>query len=161
MKKMMPKWFQAEDLNEFYENGFRFYCKGDFSVDFDCIDSYDGLPYVDFAHYAFDNREEAELFAGQQKVPFNSGMHPQVFEIPPHTETWAEHKERSAREEAEKKAKKEAKERAKAEEAGLSLEEYRAEKKRLALVKKINKEIAELEKEIARKRAYLEKLNKD
>ena len=58
-------------------------------------------------------------------------------------------------------AKKEAKERAKAEEAGLSLEEYRAEKKRLALVKKINKEIAELEKEIARKRAYLEKLNKD
>lgn len=58
--------------------------------------------------------------------------------------------------EAKKKAKAE-REKAKAEENGMSVEEYRKAKAKEANKKRLMREIAELEKELARKKALLEK----
>lgn len=75
---------------------------------------------------------------------------------------WGKNLLNKKREEKEKealaKAKKEAKEIAKATEMGLTLEEYRKEKNRQRNIKRIKNEIEKLEKELARKKEYLKKL---
>ena len=63
-----------------------------------------------------------------------------------------------AEKKAETKAKKLANETKKAEEAGMTFEEYQKEKKRLAKVRAIKREIETLEKELTEKREYLKKL---
>lgn len=62
--------------------------------------------------------------------------------------------------EAAAKAKRAEREAAKAAEAGMTVAEYRAEKARRANIKRVENEIARLEKELAAKRAKLEKLMK-
>ena len=68
-----------------------------------------------------------------------------------------EEKAELAKEEA-RKAKRLETEKRKAEEAGLTVEEYRKEKARKAHIKRLEREIAELERELKNKKAYLEKL---
>lgn len=63
-----------------------------------------------------------------------------------------------AKKEAEKKAHKAELEMKKAEAMGLTVEEYRKEKSRQASIRRITKEIEELEEQLKEKRAYLERL---
>lgn len=72
-------------------------------------------------------------------------------------ETLANEKARVEKEE-EKKRRKAEREKEKAEAEGLSVEEYRKAKNHKAHVKRVENEIAKLEKELARKKDYLKKL---
>lgn len=65
-----------------------------------------------------------------------------------------------AKKEAEKKAHKAELEMKKAEAMGLTVEEYRKEKSRQASIRRITKEIEELEEQLKEKRAYLERLTR-
>ena len=69
------------------------------------------------------------------------------------------HKEFIEKEERAKQKRKEAEAR-KAAENGMTVEEYRKEKARKAKIKRLEKEIAELEKELKNKKNYLERLTK-
>lgn len=147
----------AEEMNDLYKAGYRYLVQGDFKV-LNRYDPWTGMPDVTENLYAFSDKAEAEAFAEKQIWVFNPEVHSSVEEIPEHTETRTEYLERKAKEKAERKAKREATEAKKAAEAGLTVEEYKAEKKRVALAKKVAKEIAELETELARKKALLKKL---
>ena len=61
---------------------------------------------------------------------------------------------------ANARAKRQATELKKAAELGLTIEEYKAEKAKKAKITRLKNEIAELEKTLARKKAYLKKLEK-
>lgn len=62
--------------------------------------------------------------------------------------------------EAERKAKRIEREKMKAEQAGMTVEEYRAEQNRQRKIRKTEKEITELIQELDKKKKYLEKLKK-
>lgn len=150
----------AEMLNELYEKGYRFITEGNYKVLKSCYDAWSGMPCVEKSAFAFDNREEAEAFAKTQKWVFDKSIHPMVKEIPAHTETWEEREAREEKTKAERKARKEANELKKATALGMTVAEYRAEKKRSAIEKELKKEIEELEKELERKRELLKKYEK-
>lgn len=63
--------------------------------------------------------------------------------------------------EEDKKAKAIAREKAKAEQAGMTVEEYKAEQNRKRKIRKLEREIAELEEELNNKKKYLEKIKKE
>jgi hypothetical protein len=67
-------------------------------------------------------------------------------------------KEAEEKKKAEAKARKEAREEAEAKAMGMAVEEYRNKKKNEAKARKVRREIEELKQEIARKEAYLAKL---
>lgn len=67
-------------------------------------------------------------------------------------------REAEAKKKAEAKARKEAREKAEAEALGITVEEYRTKKKNEAKARKVRREIEELKQEIARKEAYLARL---
>jgi hypothetical protein len=67
-------------------------------------------------------------------------------------------REAEEKKKAEAKARKEAREEAEAEAMGITVEEYRTKKKTEAKARKVRREIEELKKELARKEAYLAKL---
>lgn len=69
-----------------------------------------------------------------------------------------EYWEAEEKKKAERKARAKAREAERAREAGMTVEEYRAEKKRLKLIKDVTKEIEALKAELARKEALLKKL---
>lgn len=71
----------------------------------------------------------------------------------------AEQKARQEKEEATK-AKRIATEKAKAEAVGMTVEEYRAEQRRQRKIKKLEREIAEAEANLAKMKKYLEDLKK-
>lgn len=73
-------------------------------------------------------------------------------------EQWRKEKEEVEKKKAEEKARKEAREKAKAEALGMTVEAYRKMKKNEATARRIRKEIEELKQELARKEAYLAKL---
>ena len=149
----------AEMLNDLYEKGYRFITEGNYKV-LKTYDAWSGMPNVEQSLFAFDDKEEAEAFAKTQKWVFDKSIHPTVKEIPEHTETWEESKAREEKAKAERKARKEANELKKATALGMTVAEYRAEKKRIAIEKELKKEIAELEKELERKRELLKKYEK-
>ena len=157
MMKIEKSYLKAEELNNLFEMGYRFVVRGDFKT-LDNDDPWSGMPEVTNNYYAFDNKAEAEAFAVNQIWVFDPDIHAEVKTIPAHTETAAEKEERYKKEAAERKAKKEAAEAKKAAEAGMTVKEYRAEKRRVALAKKLTKEIAEMEKELLRKKALLKEL---
>jgi hypothetical protein len=67
-------------------------------------------------------------------------------------------KEAEEQKKAKAKATREAREKAEAEAMGLTVEEYRTKKNNEAKARKVRKEIEELKKELARKEAYLARL---
>lgn len=67
-------------------------------------------------------------------------------------------KEAEEQKKAKAKATKEAKEEAEAEAMGITVEEYRTKKKNEAKARRVRKEIEELKQELARKEAYLARL---
>lgn len=157
MTKIEKDFLRAEEKNELYKAGYRYIVKGDYKA-LDSIDPWSGMPNTTNNIYAFSDRAEAHAFAATQILVFTRDGHADVEVLPEHTQTWDEYREEEAKKKAERKAKKEANEAKKAAEAGMTVEEYKAERKRIALVKKMTKEIAELEAELARKKAFLEKL---
>lgn len=155
--KIEKDFLRAEEKNELYKAGYRYIVEGDYKV-LDSIDPWSGMPNTTNNIYAFTDKAEAEAYAVTQIRVFYRDGHAYVEELPEHTQTWDEYREEEARKKAEQKAKKEANEARKAAEAGMTVEEYKAERKRIALVKKVTKEIAELEAELTRKKAFLEEL---
>ena len=145
---------EAKLTNEMYARGFRFYCEGDYEV-LDSTDPWSGMPNTTHNLYFFDNKEEAEAFASTQTWVFNSDIHATVKEVPKHRETWEEYVARVEKEKADRKAKQTANEEKKAKEAGLTIEEYKAEKKHQSKVKRLEKEIESLKEELARKEKEL------
>lgn len=158
MKTKINKGFvTAEEKNDLYEAGYRYIVEGDYEI-LDTIDPWSGMPNISKNIYAFTDRAEAEDFAVTQVCPFNSNLHASVDELPEHTQTRAEALEEQAKMAAERKAKKEANEAKKATEAGMTVEAYKAECKRLARIKKVKNEIAALETELGQKKTLLKKL---
>ena len=160
MEKVLEKryWLAAEENNQAMEEGYKYFVRGDFET-LDSTDPWSGMPNVTQNIHLFDNKENAEKYAKEQTWPFNDEIHVEVIELE-RLETKAEREERKAKEKAEKEARKLARDTAKAEAEGMTVEEWRAEQKKLAKIKKVEAEIKELEAEIARKKSYLERLKK-
>ncbi|MBQ9213730.1 MAG: hypothetical protein IJ150_07310 [Bacteroidales bacterium] len=160
MEKVLENryWLTAEENNQAMEEGYKYFVRGDFET-LDSTDPWSGMPNVKKNIHLFDNKENAEKYAEKQTWPFNDEIHGEVIELE-RLETKAEREEREAKEKAEKEARKLARDTAKAEAEGMTVEEWRAEQKRLAKIKKVEAEIKELETEINRKKSYLEKIKK-
>ena len=155
--KINKSFLQAEDKNNLYEAGYRYIVQGDYKI-LDSIDPWSGMPNVTNNIYAFTDKAEAETFAITQIWVFNRDVHATVEELPEHTKTWAEICEEEAKKKAERKAKKEANEAKKAAEAGMTIEEYKAERKRLSNIRKIKNKIIETEAELNRLTKRLKEL---
>lgn len=158
MKTKIDKdYLTAEEKNELYKAGYRYIVNGDYEI-LGSTDPWSGMPNTTNNVYAFTDKAEAEAFAVTQVWVFNPDVHARVEELPEHTKTWAEVPEEEAKKKAERKAKKEANEARKAAAAGMTVEEYKAERKRVARIKTVTNEIAALEAELAQKKALLKKL---
>lgn len=149
------QYYAADSLNEAYARGFRYRCKGNFRRTRQ--NDRDGFPLYENDFFFFDNKEEAENFAHSHIEPFRNEP-VEVSEIPPHTKTFDERTAEIEAEKAEKRAKRDAKEAKKAEKMGLSLDEYKREKAKNAKIRRLEKEIEKLEKDLDEKRATLAKL---
>lgn len=149
-----------ELLNELYSIGYRFITEGDYKIT-EFIEPKSGMPCVDYHLYAFDNKEEAEAFAKKQIWVFNKDVHAKVKEIPPHTKTKEELHAEWEKERADKRAKRVARDTEKAKAEGLTLEEYKAKESLKRRIRKTKNEIADLEEELANKKKYLERLEKE
>jgi hypothetical protein len=149
--------YNADKLNALFKKGFRFYCEGNYRTT-GRIDGWSGMPCVESDVFAFTTKEEADIFALTQEWIFDKNVHPKVYSIPVHTLTWDEYWGKENAKKEEKKTKKLAKETAKAEAAGMTLEEYKKDKAKKAKIRRLEREIAELEAEINEKKAYLKKL---
>lgn len=157
MIKIEQSYIGPEKRNELYAQGYRYIVDGDYQT-LNTTDPWSGMPDTTNNVYAFTDKTEAEKFAVTQIWVFNKDIHAKVKELPKHTETWQEFSERYAKEKAEAKAKKEAKEAQKAANAGMTLEEYRKAKAHEKAKRKLEKEIAELEADLAKKKAELAKI---
>ncbi len=153
MKKIFTNTLSVKEARELINEGYKFFVKCDF-VTCGTIDPWSGMPNIDNNVAVFTNKAEAEACAAEQVWPFNPNVHGTVEELR-WGETWDEMEERLAREKAERKAKREAKEAEKAAAAGMTVAEYKAAKAKAAKRAKLKKEIAELEAELAAKRAEL------
>ena len=146
-----------EEKNELYAQGYRYLVDGDYAIS-SGTDPWSGMPNTTNNVYAFSDKAEAEAFAVKQIWVFNSNVHASVEELPPHTDTFEEWKAKEDAKKAQQKARREANERRRASEAGMTVEEYRAEKRRQKAIKTLTEEITALETELARKKALLKKL---
>ena len=153
MKKIFTNTLSVKEARELINEGYKFFVKCDFTT---CgtIDPWSGMPNIDNNVAVFTDKAEAEACAAEQVWPFNPNVHGTVEELV-WGETWDEMEERLAREKAERKAKRETKEAEKAAAAGMTVAEYKAAKAKAAKRAKLKKEIAELEAELAAKRAEL------
>lgn len=113
---------------------------------------------VEKLHIEAETAEEAGKKAEADGYVVNYGYIKSVEELETMKTAWEEELKAEAQKKAERKAKAKAREEWKAREAGMTVEEYRAEKKHLKLIKNLNKEIEELKAELARKEALLKKL---
>jgi len=113
---------------------------------------------VEKLHIEAETAEEAGKKAEADGYVVNYGYIKSVEELEAMKTAWEEELKAEAQKKAERKAKAKAREEWKAREAGMTVEEYRAEKKRVKLIKNLSKEIEELKAELARKEALLEKL---
>lgn len=157
MTKINNSFVNAKEKNDLYKAGYRYIVEGDYKI-LDSIDAWSGMPNTTNNIYAFTDKAEAEAFAVTQTWVFNSEVHARVEELPEHTKTWDEIREEKDKARAERKAKREANEAKKAADAGMTVEEYKAERKRINLVKRVTKEIAKLEAELVRKKALLKEI---
>lgn len=114
----------------------------------------------EYIHITANSKEEAIAIA-QAKYPdyvVNTYAVKDVETIQAEEEkfkVWAENK---AIKEKQAKEKRKATEQKNAEKAGLTVKEYRAEKARKATITRLTNEIAELEKELKRKKATLKRI---
>ena len=149
MMKIEGTCFSPETNNALYEAGFRFRVKCDF-VTLNTIDPWSGMHDIDYNSCVFGGDESdeatAKLFAKIQGS--------QVERILPHIKTMQEWEEERKAEKA-KRAKREAEKAAK---AGMTVEEYKKDKAKKAKIRKLEREVAELEAEINEKKAYLKRL---
>lgn len=145
MTKIEGTCVNPETNNALYEAGFRFFVKCDF-VTLNTVDPWSGMPNIDYNRYAFDDEALAQTFANINKT--------QVERILPHIKTMQEWEEEREAEKA-KRAKREAEKAAK---AGMTVEEYKKDKAKKAKIRKLEREVAELEAEINEKKAYLKRL---
>lgn len=113
---------------------------------------------VEKLHIEAETAEEAGKKAEANGYVVNYGYIKSVEELEAMEKAFEEKLKAEAQKKAERKAKAKAREAKKAQDAGMTVEEYRAEKKRLNLIKNLNKEIEELKAELARKEALLKKL---
>lgn len=156
MKKLLTNILNINETRALISEGYKYSVDCDYTL---CgIDAWSGMPGVNNNVAVFMDKAEAEAFAAKQVWPFNSSLHSSVEEL--HWgETYAEMEARVAREKAERKAKREAKEAEKAAAAGMTVTEYKVAKAKATKRKRLEKEIAELEKELAAKRAELAKVD--
>lgn len=156
MKKLFTKTLAVAETRALINEGYKFRVDCDFTT---CgtTDPWSGMPDIDNNVAVFTDKTEAEAFAAKQVWPFNPNVHGKVEELR-WGETWAEMEARETREKAERKAKREAKEAEKAAAAGMTVAEYKAAKVKAAKRARLEKEIAELEKELTAKRAELAKI---
>lgn len=156
MKKIFAKTLTVTETRALITEGYKYSVDCDFTT---CgtTDPWSGMPDIDNNVAVFTNKAEAEAFAAEQVWPFNPNVHGKVEELC-WGETWAEMEARIEREKAERKAKREAKEAEKAAAAGMTVAEYKAAKAKAAKRVRLEKEITELEKELAAKRAELAKI---
>ena len=148
----------ADELNEAYAEGYRFACEGNF--DTYGTDPQSGMPNVSRDVFLFSDYTEAKQFSKTQLWPFNGQPMDKVIEIPSHTDTWEEIREKEEKEKAERKAKKLAKDTAKAEALGMTLEEWKKMKSLEKAFRDTNNYIVRLEKELAEAKADAERLKK-
>lgn len=156
MKKFYNNYLTINETRALITEGYKFRVDCDFTT-CNTIDSLSGMTDIDNNVAVFMDKAEAEAFAAEQVWPFNPNVHGKVEELR-WGETYAEMDARQAREKAERKAKKDAKEAEKAAAAGMTVAEYKAAKAKVAKRARLEKEIAELEAELAAKRAELAKM---
>lgn len=157
MKKLFTKALTVNETRALIAEGYKYSVDCDFTT-CNTTDPWSGMPDIDNNVAVFMDKAEAEAFAAEQLWPFNHYLHSSVEEL--HWgETWAEMEEREAREKAERKAKRDAEEAEKAAAAGMTIAEYKAAKAKAAKRAKLEKEITELEAELAAKRAELTKMD--
>lgn len=87
-KTLSFRTFVAEELNEAYEEGYRFACEGNYETYGN--DPWSGMPNVSSDVFLFTDYAEAKQFAVTQVWPFNKNLTSKVVEIPAHTKTWKE-----------------------------------------------------------------------
>jgi Tfp pilus assembly protein FimV len=157
MKKIFAKTLAVTETRALINEGYKYSVDCDYTT---CgtTDPWSGMPDIDNNVAVFTDKAEAEAFAAEQVWPFNPNVHGKVEELR-WGETWAEMEERMAREKAERRAKRDAKEAEKAAAAGMTVAEYKAAKAKAAKRARLEKEIAELEAELAAKRAELAKVD--
>ena len=157
MKKLFTQTLAVTEARALINEGYKYSVDCDFTT-CNTIDPWSGMPDINNNVAVFMDKAEAEAFAAEQVWPFNPDVHGKVEELR-WGETWAEIEERRAREKAERKAKREAKEAEKAAAAGMTVDEYKAAKAKAAKRARLEKEIAELEAELAHKREKLAKMD--
>ena len=105
-----------------------------------------------------ENKEEAIALAEKAGYIVNKGYVKTLEELKEIENEKEEARKAREEKEARAKAKKAEREAKKAEEAGLTIEEYRKEQNRKANIRRVEREIAELEKTLEEKKNYLAKL---
>ena len=133
----------------FTEDNYNKYMSGSNNYDSDCMS------------VNADSKEEAIAKAKAKKPGYVIHEHAvEDFEtIQTREENFKAWVENKATKEKQAQAKRKATEQKKAEEAGLTVKEYRAEIARKATITRLTNEIAELEKEIKRKKAALKRIS--
>ena len=159
MKKLGKKYLDAETLNKMYAEGYRYYVRGDFAIT-EGYDRMSGMPETTNNVYVFTDKGEAEIRAAKETWVFNPNIHGEVVAIPPHTKTWAEREAEMEAEKAARIAKRKANEAKRAAEAGMTVEEYKAERARKNRIETIKGEINRLKETLAKKEALLRELEK-
>lgn len=156
MKKFYDNFLTVTTTRALINEGYKYRVDCDFTT---CktIDPWSGMPNINNNIAVFTDKAEAEAFAAEQVWPFNPDVHGTVEELR-WGETYEEREARVEREKAERKAKREAKEAEKAAATGMTVDEYKAAKAKAAKRRALEREIAELEQELAHKRAKLAKL---
>lgn len=138
----------AELKNSLYAEGFRYLCEGDYRT-LGSTDPWSGMPNTACNLYFFTDKAEAEAFAKKQIWVFNPNVHATVHELPAHTETWEEIREKEAKAKALKAKRKAEREAAEAKKKGMTVEQLRESKKIAAQKRRYTREIADFEKQIA------------
>ena len=115
-----------------------------------------------YVYIAANSKEEAMALCQTQNPGYiiNKFSVKDVETIQAEEEKFKAWEENKATKEKQAKAKRKATEQKKAEEAGLTVKEYRAEIARKATITRLTNEIAELEKEIKRKKAALKRISR-
>lgn len=116
----------------------------------------------EYIYIAANSKEEAIAIAQTQRPDYivNKFSVKDVETIQAEEEKFKAWEEEKAIKEKQAKERRKATEQKNAEKAGLTVKEYRAEKARKAKITRLTNEIAELEKEIERKKAALKRISR-
>ena len=142
----------AEELNEAYTEGYRFYVG---ELPCATTDPW-GIPGYKYTFYRFfDTFENAKEFALFEKEVCKMGI-PEVHTIPEHTQTNEEIRAELKEKKEEKKAKQLANQKKKAENLNLTLEEFQKQKKIKSKITRYKREVKGLLETIERLKEEIE-----